>query len=89
MHKKNDTLDLQIANLGVEPVWIDWQNIKRFTMNDPTLVQLAKIIQLRWPESGKDLADDVKPYFKHRFELHIVDGIIFFQNRIVVPIGLK
>ena len=58
-------------------------------MNDPTLVRLAKVIQLRWPESGKELESDVKPYFKHRFELHIVDGIIFFQNRIVVPIGLK
>ena len=86
---EDETLNLQIADLSVEPVWIDWQNIRRFTMNDPTLVRLAKVIQLRWPESGKDLADDVKPYFKHRFELHIVDGIIFFQNRIVVPIGLK
>ena len=58
-------------------------------MNDPTLVRLAKIIQLGWPESGKELECDVKPYFQHRYELHIVDGIIFFQNRIVVPIGLK
>ena len=87
--QEDDTLNLQIADLGVKPVWIDWQNIRRFTMNDPTLVQLAKIIQLSWPESGEDLTDDVKPYFKHRFELHIVDGIIFFQNRIMVPRGLK
>ena len=36
--QEDDTLNLQIANLGVEPVQIDWQNIKRFTMNDPTLV---------------------------------------------------
>ena len=86
---KDETLNLQIADLGVEPVWIDWQNIRRFTMNDPTLVRLAKVIQLGWPESGKDLENDVKPYFKHIFELHIVDGIIFFQNSIMVPIGLK
>ena len=88
---EDETLNLQIADLSVEPVQIDWQNIRRFrsTMNDPTLVRLARVIQLRWPESGKDLENDAKPYFKHRFELHIVDGIIFFQNRIVVPIGLK
>ena len=36
--QEDDTLNLQIANLGVEPVQIDWQNIRRFTMNDPTLV---------------------------------------------------
>ena len=33
-------------------------------MNDPTLVRLAKVIQLRWPESGKELENDIKPYFK-------------------------
>ena len=87
--QEDDTLNLQIADLGVEPVQIDWQNVRRFTMNDPTLVRLAKVIQDRWPETGKELESDVKPYFQHRYELHIVDGVIFFQNRIVVPIGLK
>ena len=87
--QEDDTLNLQIADLGVEPVRIDWQNIRRFTMNNPTLVRLAKVIQLRWPETGKELENDIKPYFQHRYELHIVDGVIFFQNRIMVPIGLK
>ena len=58
-------------------------------MLDPTLVRLAKVIQMGWPDSGKDLPIDVKPYFQHHYELHIVDGVIFLQNRIVVPIGLK
>ena len=87
--QEDDTLNLQIANLGVEPVRIDGQNIRRFTMNDPTLIRLAKVIQNGWPETGKKLESDVKPYFQHRYELHIVDGVIFFQNRIVVPIGFK
>ena len=87
--QEDDTLNLQIADLGIKPVWIDWQNIRRFTMNDPTLVRLAKVIQLGWPESGKELENTVKPYFKHRFEMHIVDGVIFLQDRIVVPIGIK
>ena len=58
-------------------------------MNYPTLVRLAKVIQNGWPETGKELQSDIKPYFQHRYELHIVDGVIFFQNRIMVPIGLK
>ena len=53
--QEDDTLNLQIANLGVEPVKIDWQNIRRFTMNNPTLVRLAKVIQNGWPETGKEL----------------------------------
>ena len=87
--QEDDTLNLQIANLGVEPVQIDWQNIRRFTMVRLTLVRLAKVIQLGWPETGKELESDIKPYFQHRNELHIVDGVIFFQNRIMVHIRLK
>ena len=40
--QEDDTLNLQIADLGVEPVKIDWQNIRRFTMNNPTLVRLTQ-----------------------------------------------
>ena len=87
--QEDETLNLKITNLGVEPVKIDWNNIRKFTMIDPTLVRLAKVIQMGWPYSGKDLPNDVKLYFHHQYELHIVDGVIFLQNRIVVPIGLK
>ena len=34
-------------------------------MNDPALVRLAKVIQNGWPETGKELESDVKPYFQH------------------------
>ena len=87
--KEDESLNLQIADLGVEPVNIDWNNIRRFTMNDPTLVRLARVMQCRWPEYTKELEDDVKVYFPYRFMLHIVNGIIFIHNRIVVPIGLR
>ena len=87
--QEDESLNLQIADLGVEPVNIDWDNIRRFMMNDPTLVRLARVIQHGWPEYAKELEDDVKVYFPHRFVLHIVNGIIFIHNRIVVPIGLR
>ena len=58
-------------------------------MNDPTLVCLARVIQFGWPESSAELPSDVKPFYQHRYELHIVDGVIFFHNRIVMTIGLK
>ena len=42
--QEDKSLNLQIADLGVEPVNIDWDNIRRFMMNDPTLVRLARVI---------------------------------------------
>ena len=58
-------------------------------MNDPTMVRLARVTQQSWSEGSKDLPSDVQVYFPYRFELHIVTGILFLQNRIVVPIGLR
>ena len=86
--KEDESLILKIVDIGIEPVKIDWANIRSFMMLDPTLVRLAKVIQMGWPDSGKDLPIDVKLYFQHQYELHIVDGVIFLQNRIMVPIGL-
>ena len=58
-------------------------------MNDPTLVRFARVIQFGWLDNSTELPNDVKLFYQHRYELHIVDGVIFFQNRIVVPIGLR
>ena len=87
--QEDETLNLQIADFGVEPVQIDWNNIRKFTMVDPSLVRLAKVIQTGWPEGPKEFPDDIKVYFPYRFILHIVNGIVFLQNRIVVPTGLR
>ena len=54
-----------------------------------TKVKLARIIQWGWPESSRDLPDEIKVYFPYRFQLHIVNGIIFLQDRIVVPVGFR
>ena len=46
-------------------------------MNDPTLVHLARVIQFGWPDSSTELPSDIKPFYQHHYELHIVDGVIF------------
>ena len=87
--KDDPSLNLQIADVTLNTD-INWNQIKKMNMNDPTMVRLARVIQQGWPDSSKDLLfDDIKSYFPYRFELHIMDGIIFLQNRIVIPIGLR
>ena len=49
------------------------------------MIKLACTIQRGWPETGKELSEDVKLYFPYRYILHIVDGVIFLQDRIVAP----
>ena len=72
--KDDPSLNLQIADLGVDTnVQVDWNEIRKSCMNDPMMVRLARVLQQGWPESGKDLPNDVKVYFPYRFELHIVN----------------
>ena len=53
------------------------------------MVHFLRVIQFGWPENSPELPSDVKPFYQHRYELHIVGGVIFFHNRIMVPIGLR
>ena len=88
MGKDDPTLNLQIADVTMANP-IDWNQIRKANMIDPTMVRLAHVIQRGWPETAKELFDDVKVYFHYRYTLHIVDGIIFLHKRIVVPISLR
>ena len=60
---EDESLNLQIADLGMENVRIDWANIRRFFINDPTLVHLARVIQFGWPQNNTELPSDIKPFY--------------------------
>ena len=79
--KEDPSLNLQITN--VTRANINWNQIKVTCLDDPTMIELACTIQRGWPATGNDLSEDVKPYFPYRYTLHIVDGVIFLQDRIV------
>ena len=85
--KEDPSLNLQIAN--ITRANINWNQIKVACLDDPTMIELAHTIQRGWPETGKELSENIKPYFPYSYILHIVDGVLFLQDRIVVPKGLR
>ena len=68
---------------------ISWDKVYDATVVDPVLVKLAEIIHRGFPQNSYDLGDDVKPYFKFRHDLHILDGVICYKDRIVIPSALQ
>ena len=62
---------------------------KSETMKDPALSVVSKIVNEGWPENIKDCPTEAKPYFTIREELTVVDGVIFKDNKIVVPSTLR
>ena len=58
-------------------------------MEDPVPVLLGDLILNGWPDSCKELDQELKPYWIHHFNLSIVDGIILLgEDCIVVPVAL-
>ena len=65
------------------------REIKHATSLDPELQDLGRLILQGWPRSTSDVPDSVKPYFHHRDEISIHQGIIYRGDRIVVPCELR
>ena len=65
---KDPTLNLQIAD--VTKTNVNWNQIKLSCLENPTMIQLARIIQRGWPDTVKQVPVDVKPYFQYRYILH-------------------
>jgi transposase InsO family protein len=63
--------------------------LQRKTALDPMMMQLASTILHGWPESQKDVPDDLKPYFNVRDQLATRDGVIYKGEKVVVPKSLQ
>ncbi|XP_041472606.1 uncharacterized protein K02A2.6-like [Lytechinus variegatus] len=59
--------------------------IKRQTVNDPTVCQLKDTILEGWPDHKSQLPQSLTPYFGFRDEVSLSDDLIFKGERLVVP----
>ena len=64
-------------------------DIRTHTKEDPTMKSLYITIQNGWPEEQAKVSTLLKPYFHHREELTIEDGIIYKGDKCVIPAALR
>jgi len=43
----------------------------------------------KWPNSSKELSEDIKPYFNRRNELAIEQGLLLWGHRLVIPLKFR
>ncbi|XP_072152554.1 uncharacterized protein [Bemisia tabaci] len=67
----------------------DLEELKRETENDPTLQILKEYLLNGWPNNKSVWPDNVKPFWKIKEFLYLEDGVIFNDERIVVPKAMK
>ena len=53
--------------------------------SDPVLMMLPEQLPLRWPCRVADVPADLKPFYRCRDELSLMNGLIFKGERVVVP----
>ena len=91
--EEDESLNLHVTSIESEDgdslPFLTLSNICNALMEDPRSVLLGDLILNGWPESCKDLDQELKPYWIHHFNLSIVDGIILLgKDHIVVPVAL-
>lgn len=63
--------------------------IKEDTTRDPVLLAVCEYYHNGWPHNKRQVKDLVKPYWDVHEELHEVKGILFRNERIVIPASLR
>ena len=65
------------------------KQLKTATQSDETMQALKTVILKGWPDTRKELPDQVTPYFSYRDELTLHDGLIFKGENVVVPESMR
>ena len=89
--EEDDSLYLHFTSIESEDSnsFLSLASVCEALMEDPVSVLLGDLIPNGWPDSCKELDQELKPYWIHWFNLSIIDGIIFLgEDCIVVPVSL-
>ncbi|KAK3917305.1 hypothetical protein KUF71_026150 [Frankliniella fusca] len=65
------------------------QDIKNATKEDGTLRLIMQYVMNGWPKHYSELPADCKPYWQHRPDLHVQDGLLLKEKKIVLPSSLR
>ncbi len=67
---------------------VTWENVRNSTASDPDLQQLKQLIINGFPPKSS-LPGPLHQYWKFREGLSIVDDVIMYENRAVIPVSLR
>ena len=65
------------------------EQIRKETASDETMKTLTATIRRGWPESRKQVPNDIQDFWNYRDELSEVEGILLKQDKIIIPPNLR
>ena len=68
---------------------ISWDDMRHESGVDGTIQHLIRLIESGFSDSRESLPPEVAPFLQYRDRLSVVDGVVMFDNRMVVPAALR
>ena len=68
---------------------ITWEHLSAETKKDPDMSTLLEIIRHGFPDDSRQLPHTVALYWQYRHGLYESDGVIVYDDRVVVPPSLR
>ena len=84
-----NTIELEHTIHGIIENSDTMMKLRIYTNKDQVLRSLIQVIMSGWPDRYSSLPTCLKPYWSIRDCLNIEDGLVFYGNRLVVPIALR
>ena len=67
---------------------ITWEGVKKAVESDPSMQKLVHLVEEGFPISRDELLPEVQSYWQHRKKLWVVDRVVMFEDRVVIPPSL-
>ena len=81
--------EASVALLKAGPSVITWEILKTNMSEDAVLTKVMEQLDKGFTDSSHQVHPDVQPYHKYREQLSIVDGVLCFKTRVVIPTELR
>ena len=68
---------------------ITWDMLKVATQSSIAMMHLIKAIEDGFPTTREEVPSDIQDFYQYRNDLHYTDGVVLYNDRIVVPPSLR
>ena len=68
---------------------ITWDDIRVATTSDPIMSSLVDFIENGFPENKSEIQVELRKYYQFKNSLSTLDGVILYQDRILIPPSLR
>ena len=83
------TVTTNSVNSPQDLMVVTWPRLHKATQEDGVLVKLIEQIERGFPGSQHEMDNDIREFHKHRFSLHVVDGVACYKGRLIIPVVLQ